>query len=298
MSKKAKLFVGISSRFGSLSEAVGVGGYTSYRISKAGMNMACVCMAHDPSMMGIGIKFLCLHPGWVQTEMVSSFTTSPFFFNLMCYQGSAGGRQCPLTVEESCDGMINVIQRAIDVQMYVMGSSVYEERTWNKKTQPVVDKASSTTEPSLVLKCPYSSTSTTSPVVAVTPPLPPPSSAPASSGSKCPYHGDSTPATASPPNTQPSSASPAKCPFSATLGLDSTDDDRLSFGSLDNEEGGSCPFGVIQAEVPAISEDKFHSIAERFQFLSSQANPQEIFENQFIRERCVFVGYDGALIRW
>jgi NAD(P)-dependent dehydrogenase (short-subunit alcohol dehydrogenase family) len=70
MSKKAKLFIGISSRMGSLSEAVGVGGYTSYRISKAGMNMACVCMAHDPSMMGIGIKFLILHPGWASTAMV------------------------------------------------------------------------------------------------------------------------------------------------------------------------------------------------------------------------------------
>jgi NAD(P)-dependent dehydrogenase (short-subunit alcohol dehydrogenase family) len=79
MSKKAKLFVGISSRFGSLSEAVGVGGYTSYRISKAAMNMACVCMAHDPSMMGIGIKFLCLHPGWVETDMVSS---SPLLLHL------------------------------------------------------------------------------------------------------------------------------------------------------------------------------------------------------------------------
>ena len=72
MSKKAKLFVGISSRLGSLSEAVGVGGYTSYRISKAGMNMACVCMAQDPSMMGIGIKFLVLHPGWAATDMVTS----------------------------------------------------------------------------------------------------------------------------------------------------------------------------------------------------------------------------------
>jgi NAD(P)-dependent dehydrogenase (short-subunit alcohol dehydrogenase family) len=77
MSKKAKLFIGISSRLGSFSEAVGVGGYTSYRISKAGMNMACVCMAHDPSMMGIGIKFLVLHPGWAATDMVTTSSCLP-----------------------------------------------------------------------------------------------------------------------------------------------------------------------------------------------------------------------------
>lgn len=74
MSKKAKLFIAIGSRLGSLTEATGVGGYTSYRISKAGLNMACVCMAHDPSMMGIGIKFLVLHPGWVNTDMVCSYS--------------------------------------------------------------------------------------------------------------------------------------------------------------------------------------------------------------------------------
>lgn len=70
MSKKAKLFVAISSKLGSIEETTAVGGYTSYRISKAGLNMACMCMAYDPSIMGIGIRFLCLHPGLVQTDMV------------------------------------------------------------------------------------------------------------------------------------------------------------------------------------------------------------------------------------
>lgn len=70
MSKKAKLFIAISSKLGSIEQAASVGGYTSYRISKAGLNMACMCMAYDPSMMGIGIRFLCLHPGLVQTDMV------------------------------------------------------------------------------------------------------------------------------------------------------------------------------------------------------------------------------------
>lgn len=56
--------------------------------------------------------------------------------------------------------MINIIQRAIDVQMYVMGSSVYEERSWQKKVKPKSTvppplPQPSSNEPSVILTCPY-----------------------------------------------------------------------------------------------------------------------------------------------
>lgn len=203
--------------------------------------------------------------------------------------------------------MLNVIQRAIDVQMYSMGSSVYEERTWKKKAPPVISAAANlteapvTTEPSLALKCPYSGASLSSvpppvpPPEAVSLPNPPPPAVPPheTSVSKCPYHSKETDASSEIPETLPKPV--AKCPFDSGA---RDDDDRLSLGSLDDgETGGSCPFGAIQPELPAVTEDTFQSIAERFQGLSSTKD-EKIFEKQFLEERCVFVAYDGTMLPW
>jgi hypothetical protein len=207
--------------------------------------------------------------------------------------------------------MMNVIQRAIDVQMYSMGSSVYEERTWKKKASPSVTSAASTlpaapvtTEPSLTLKCPYSGASLSSAAPPIPPPEavsspqgpPPPSAAPSSdtTASKCPYHPKESHPSAETSTETPSKPA-GKCPFASEI---DDNDDRLSFGSLDDGEGGSCPFGAIQPELPAVTEDTFQLIAERLQALSSSKNSEHIFENHFLQERCAFVAYDGTMIPW
>uniref|UniRef100_UPI00358FC8E2 C-signal-like n=1 Tax=Myxine glutinosa TaxID=7769 RepID=UPI00358FC8E2 len=59
-----------------------------YRVSKAGLNMASVCMAED--LRADGIICLPLHPGWVRTDM--------------------GGQKAPLSVEESVASCLKVIK--------------------------------------------------------------------------------------------------------------------------------------------------------------------------------------------
>lgn len=58
----------ITSRMGSLADNSS-GGYYGYRMSKAALNAAGVSMAHDLREQGIAVALL--HPGYVQTEMVS-----------------------------------------------------------------------------------------------------------------------------------------------------------------------------------------------------------------------------------
>lgn len=58
----------ISSRMGSMEDN-GSGGYYGYRMSKAALNAAGVSMAKDLHDRGIAVAVL--HPGYVQTEMVS-----------------------------------------------------------------------------------------------------------------------------------------------------------------------------------------------------------------------------------
>lgn len=56
----------LSSRFGSLAR-VQSGGYYGYRMSKAALNMAGVCLAEELRPLGISVALL--HPGYVRTEM-------------------------------------------------------------------------------------------------------------------------------------------------------------------------------------------------------------------------------------
>ncbi len=56
----------ITSRMGSIGDN-GSGGYYGYRMSKAALNAAGVCLAHDLKSRGIAV--VILHPGSVRTEM-------------------------------------------------------------------------------------------------------------------------------------------------------------------------------------------------------------------------------------
>lgn len=56
----------LTSRMGSLGDNT-TGGIPMYRASKAAVNMAMQCFAHEVAERGIGV--LLVHPGWVRTEM-------------------------------------------------------------------------------------------------------------------------------------------------------------------------------------------------------------------------------------
>lgn len=83
-----KLIVNVSSRMGSIGEG-GAGAY-AYRTSKAALNMAMVTMSRD--LAADGVTVIQVHPGWVQTDM--------------------GGSSAAITVLQSVDGLMNVIDRA------------------------------------------------------------------------------------------------------------------------------------------------------------------------------------------
>jgi NAD(P)-dependent dehydrogenase (short-subunit alcohol dehydrogenase family) len=71
MSKRGKLFVSLSAKHASINEVKGVGGFCSYRMSKAATNMACSTFAEDPTVVSFGIRVVCLDPGNVDTSFVS-----------------------------------------------------------------------------------------------------------------------------------------------------------------------------------------------------------------------------------
>jgi NAD(P)-dependent dehydrogenase (short-subunit alcohol dehydrogenase family) len=78
--------VHISSKMGSI-ELRGDSGYYSYSSSKTALNMLGRIMSND--LISMGVISVMLHPGWVRTAM--------------------GGPEAPVTVEESVEGMIQVI---------------------------------------------------------------------------------------------------------------------------------------------------------------------------------------------
>jgi len=81
-----RLFVVISSILGSITYTVGNSGFpSSYRMSKAAINSFAACFSAESVVKAAQSKVLCVHPGWVQTDM--------------------GGAGAPLTTEQSVEGL-------------------------------------------------------------------------------------------------------------------------------------------------------------------------------------------------
>jgi len=64
--KRGSKVIIITSQMGSIGE-LKAGGYYGYRMSKAAVNVAGVCLAHDLRSAGIAVALL--HPGYVNTDM-------------------------------------------------------------------------------------------------------------------------------------------------------------------------------------------------------------------------------------
>eukprot|EP00603_Paraphysomonas_imperforata_P010940 CAMPEP_0114460472 /NCGR_PEP_ID=MMETSP0104-20121206/5767_1 /TAXON_ID=37642 ORGANISM="Paraphysomonas imperforata, Strain PA2" /NCGR_SAMPLE_ID=MMETSP0104 /ASSEMBLY_ACC=CAM_ASM_000202 /LENGTH=271 /DNA_ID=CAMNT_0001633193 /DNA_START=37 /DNA_END=852 /DNA_ORIENTATION=- len=100
LTSQSRLFMTISSNMGSVAAtAAGSGGAVSYRVSKAAANMLSTCFAVDPAVKEAGAKVLCVHPGWVQTDM-----------------GNSGGRSADITSETSASGIIDLATRTAQLQ--------------------------------------------------------------------------------------------------------------------------------------------------------------------------------------
>ena len=81
--------VNISSQLGSLQKMKGNWGRYSYNSSKAALNMLTRMLAFD--LEDKGITVICIHPGWVQTDM--------------------GGGNADITPSESASGILRVIDQ-------------------------------------------------------------------------------------------------------------------------------------------------------------------------------------------
>lgn len=81
-----KLLAHMTSRMGSIADNTSGGSY-AYRASKSALNMLHRSMSID--LAGEGFTSVVLHPGWVQTDM--------------------GGGAAPLTVEQSVEGLLVVL---------------------------------------------------------------------------------------------------------------------------------------------------------------------------------------------
>ncbi len=97
LASPSKLFVVLSSIMGSITNVTNrnYGGATSYRVSKAALNMYSACFVNDPAIQQAQSKLICLHPGWVQTDM-----------------GGAGGRKADIEVDECTDGILRILDIA------------------------------------------------------------------------------------------------------------------------------------------------------------------------------------------
>jgi NAD(P)-dependent dehydrogenase (short-subunit alcohol dehydrogenase family) len=82
-----RLIVSLTSLMGSIADNRG-GGALLYRSSKAALNAAMKSLSIDLRFQRIGV--LLLHPGWVRTDM--------------------GGKDAPLSAEQSVAGMVQVIE--------------------------------------------------------------------------------------------------------------------------------------------------------------------------------------------
>jgi NAD(P)-dependent dehydrogenase (short-subunit alcohol dehydrogenase family) len=84
---RRKTVVNISSVMGSIK--LSTGDMTPYRLSKAALNM--LTKNQSIAYQRYGITVVCLHPGWVRTDM--------------------GGPEAPLTVEEAVPRLVEIIEK-------------------------------------------------------------------------------------------------------------------------------------------------------------------------------------------
>ncbi len=80
----------VSSLLGSVELSRGATSATSYRCSKASLNMLTTMFANEVA----DVTFVSMHPGWVQTDM-----------------GGSKGRKAPVTVEQSVVGMLDTLEK-------------------------------------------------------------------------------------------------------------------------------------------------------------------------------------------
>ena len=100
LASRVKLVVALSSKMGSIEQALGgIAGCTSYSTSKAALNMLLAKYVQDSRVKRDGGRALLLHPGHVATSM-----------------GSSKGRLAPVTVDQSCAGLVERILCAAAVQ--------------------------------------------------------------------------------------------------------------------------------------------------------------------------------------
>ena len=83
----AKKIYFLSSQLGSIEDN-NSGGMYIYRSSKSGLNQVVKSLSID--LKAYGITVVSLHPGWVKTDM--------------------GGANAPVSIDESVEGMIRVIE--------------------------------------------------------------------------------------------------------------------------------------------------------------------------------------------
>lgn len=122
---QSKIAVLLSSRLGSLESSLKIPGYTSYRTSKAALNMLSVTYSQDFEVRRNGGKVLLLHPGWVQTDL-----------------GGSGNRKAQVTIEESSKGICQIISIACGLQsskteLFEISSKKFSEFIYRFKTNNV-----------------------------------------------------------------------------------------------------------------------------------------------------------------
>jgi NAD(P)-dependent dehydrogenase (short-subunit alcohol dehydrogenase family) len=101
---KSKVVVLLSSRLASIEQTAGLGGYTSYRASKAALNMLAMTYSEDATIKESGVVTICMHPGWVQTSM-----------------GGSGGRKAPVSVADCVAGISDQISKSIAIRKKLSG---------------------------------------------------------------------------------------------------------------------------------------------------------------------------------
>lgn len=106
-----RLVVVMSSILGSIAAVKYTGFFGSiapYRVSKTALNMLIASYLVDSEVRASNIRAISLHPGWVQTEL--------------------GGDGAQITVDQSTDGIVNVLERALTAGTETAANEEYVRR--------------------------------------------------------------------------------------------------------------------------------------------------------------------------